>query len=59
MIEVTHLPNKPWDRTIKNKGEYAKIDYLLALDNTKESLSPEEATERINDLDQIAAVFGK
>jgi len=59
MIEVTHLPNMPWDKTIKNKGEYEKIEYLLAIDNTKESLSLDEVMERIDDINTIEAVFRK
>jgi uncharacterized phage-associated protein len=59
MIEVTHLPNMPWDTTIRSKGEYAKIDYFLALDNTQESLSLEEAKERINDIREIEIIFRK
>ena len=34
MIEVTHLPNEPWDKTLKEKGEFHPIDYFLAIDNT-------------------------
>ncbi len=59
MIEVTHLPNEPWDKTIKQKGEYAKIDYLLALDNTRESLSPDEAYRRISDFKEFESILGK
>ncbi len=59
MIEVTHLPNTPWDKTIKNKGEYEKIDYFLAFDNTQESLSIDEAMERINDIRDIENLFRK
>lgn len=42
--DISHFKNHPWDRTIKEKGKLAKIDYALALDsNTKVSL--EEALE--------------
>jgi uncharacterized phage-associated protein len=57
MIEVTHLPNMPWDKTIKTKGEYNKIDYFLALDNTQESLSIDEAMGRINEMREIENLF--
>ena len=32
MSEMSHLKNKPWDKTIKEKGPNALIDYLLAVD---------------------------
>jgi uncharacterized phage-associated protein len=59
MIEVTHLPNEPWDKTIKNKGEYEKIEYVLSIDNTKQSLSLSEAKERLNEIREIESVFRK
>ncbi len=30
--EDTHLPNQPWDTTIKTRGENVPIDYLVCLD---------------------------
>ena len=59
MIEVTHLPNMPWANTIKNKGEYEKIDYYLAFDKTKESLTINKAKERMNDIREIENLFVK
>src|SRR4030042_6192213 len=59
MIEVTHLPNMPWDKTIRTKGEYEKIDYFLALDNTKESLSLDEVMQRLNDIREFENIFTK
>lgn len=41
MKDATHLKNAPWDKTIKQKGKNAEIDYLLALDDEKNSLTPE------------------
>ncbi|MDR3580092.1 MAG: Panacea domain-containing protein [Oryzomonas sp.] len=49
MVEASHLPNHPWDKTLKSKGEKAAIDYILALDNQKGSISLEEAQEIIHD----------
>jgi len=49
MIEASHLPNHPWDKTLKSKGEKAEIDYMLALDNQAGSISLEEAQEIIHD----------
>lgn len=57
MTEAAHLPNQPWDKTIRDKGKKEKIDYLLALDNTKESLSLEEAKERMKDKEEIVSAF--
>jgi len=45
--EASHLKNHPWDITIKTKGERRKIDYMLVLDNSPDSLSIEEVEERI------------
>lgn len=41
MKDSTHMKNAPWDKTIKDKGESAEIDYLLALDDEKNSLTEE------------------
>jgi len=46
MTEISHLKGKPWDTTLKSKGESKKIDYMLAIDNTTESISKEEAKTR-------------
>ena len=32
MSEISHLKKQPWDKTIKEKGPNALIDYLLAVD---------------------------
>jgi len=45
MTEISHLKEKPWYVTLKSKGE-KKIDYMLALDDTVESINKEEATVR-------------
>jgi len=57
IVEVSHLPNMPWDKTIKTKGEYAEIDFLLALDESKESLSLEEAIERMIEIREVQSLF--
>lgn len=33
MSKITHLKNSPWDLTKKQKGMYADIDYLMAIDD--------------------------
>jgi len=47
MSDSTHLSNSPWSRTIREKGDSAWIDYMLALDDEDISLFPEELKERI------------
>lgn len=57
MIEASHLPNHPWDKTIQSKGERATIDYILAIDNTDKSLSLDEIKERLKDKEEIKKAF--
>lgn len=57
MTEASHLPNHPWDKTIKGKGEKKRIDYLLAIDNTEKSLNIEEAKERMKEREEIIKAF--
>jgi uncharacterized phage-associated protein len=58
MVESTHLKNHPWDKTIKQKGEFQKIDYMLAVDDTKESLPRDEAQEIMEEVDEMHKIFG-
>lgn len=58
MTEVTHLPNQPWHKTLTQKGEFAKIDYLLAIDGSKDCLCEEEASEIMNDVSEMYEIFG-
>lgn len=57
MIECTHLPNEPWCTTLKKKGKLQEIDYTLALDNTKESISQAEYEQREADFEEIKKVL--
>ncbi len=57
MVEVSHLKNEPWDRTLKEKGEFAKIDYLRAIDE-ESRLSVDEARERQEEIAEMHEVFG-
>ncbi len=59
MSDVSHLPNMPWDKTIKTKGEKAEIDYFLALDDQKDSLSLAEVIDRINEMQEVKSLFEK
>lgn len=58
MIEVSHLPNQPWEKTLQEKGERAKIDYLLAVDLSPESLSLEQIKERMEEISEMHQIFG-
>lgn len=46
MIEITHLKNSPWERTLREKGPNAEIDYIMALDD-EITLGIEELEERL------------
>ncbi len=58
MVESTHLRNEPWDKTLKTKGQFQQIDYILAIDSDKLSLSYNEATERISERQEVFDIFG-
>ena len=57
MVEASHLPNHPWDKTIHTKGEFALIDYILAIDDTDKSLTLDEIKERLKDKEEIKKAF--
>jgi len=59
MIESSHLENEPWDRTLKEKGMYQQIDYMLAIDSDVVSLPYDEAKERLNERMEIYNLFGE
>lgn len=56
MTEITHLKNEPWDKTLKEKGKYQKIDFLLALDKDA-TISEEIAKERMRLSKDIKDLF--
>ncbi|MBW1789550.1 MAG: SocA family protein [Deltaproteobacteria bacterium] len=58
MVESSHLKNEPWDRTLKEKGEFRKIDYMLAIDSDIVSLPYEEANERVQERSEMYKIFG-
>lgn len=45
IVEVSHLKNSPWKKTLESRGKNKVIDYLLALDNDKNSLTIEQCKE--------------
>jgi uncharacterized phage-associated protein len=58
MVEVSHLRNTPWDKTLKEKGQNQKIDYLLAVDSMEDSLPYDEAKERMEEISEVHEVLG-
>ncbi|MFH2219056.1 MAG: Panacea domain-containing protein [Pseudomonadota bacterium] len=58
MIESTHLANEPWDKTLKEKGMFEKIDYMLSIDSIDSSLSADEARERKEEISEMHRIFG-
>jgi uncharacterized phage-associated protein len=58
MVESTHLKNEPWDKTFKEKGEFQKIDYMLAIDSDIVSMPYDEAKERRQERSEIYKIFG-
>lgn len=59
MVESTHLKNEPWDKTLKQEGEFKKIDYLLAIDSEIVSLPYEEAKDRLQERSEMYKIFGE
>lgn len=49
--DATHLKNSPWDKTVKEKGENAIIDFMLAIDGEDDSLT-EEVVKDIQSFDK-------
>ena len=58
MVEIAHLKNEPWDKTKKEKGLRARIDYMLAVDECDNSISVEEAAERLKEREEVYKLFG-
>jgi len=58
MVESTHLKNEPWDRTLKEKGEFQKIDYMLSIDSEVVSLPYSEARDRMEEISEVHKLFG-
>ncbi len=54
--EISHLPNQPWDITIKQKGENAPIDYLLAIDKDSK-VDMEDAKESLKEHFEVVKNF--
>ena len=57
MVEITHLAGTPWDKTINEKGLGKRIDYSLAIDGTKGSLTSEDIRERLSEIKEVTQIF--
>jgi len=57
MVEITHLTGTPWDKTMKEKGPGKLIDYSLAIDGSKGSLTSEEIRERLSEIKEVTQIF--
>ena len=57
MVEITHLTGTPWDKTIKERGLGKRIDYSLAVDGSKGSLTWEEIRERMSEIKEVTQIF--
>jgi len=55
MTMVSHLPNEPWHKTLREKGEKAKIEYMLAISDTS---SYDEIMEKNQEVEQMHNLFG-
>ncbi|NQU81307.1 MAG: SocA family protein [Bacteroidetes bacterium] len=58
MKESSHRKDGPWDRTVKEKGINQPIDYYTALDDSKDSLTHDEAAERVREREEMYQAFG-
>ena len=58
MVESTHLKNEPWEKTLKEKGPFQIIDYMLAIDSDIVSLPYKEAKERMEERSEMYKIFG-
>jgi len=54
--DISHFRNHPWDRTIKEKGKLAKIDYALALDSEAQ-VSADDALEATRERTEMLRNF--
>lgn len=54
--DISHFQNHPWDKTIKEKGMFAKIDYTLALDKDAK-VSLDDAMEAVKERREMLKTF--
>ncbi|MBI4547824.1 MAG: SocA family protein [Ignavibacteriae bacterium] len=54
--DVSHFHNHPWDKTKREKGLFAKIDYALALDKDSK-VSLDDAMEAVKERQEMLKAF--
>lgn len=54
--DVSHFKNHPWDKTRKEKGMFAKIDYTLAIDD-ESGVSVEDALDAMHEREEMIKAF--
>lgn len=54
----SHRVGGPWDITVKEKGLQQPIDYFMTLDDSQDSLSRDEAVERVRERKEMYQTFG-
>ena len=57
MVDSTHLPDDPWQRTLSQWGLGREIPYDFSFDSSEESLPKEEHLERLRDDRAIRETF--
>lgn len=58
IVEISHLKNEPWHKTLTEKGPFQQIDYMLAIDNMENCLPYAEAKRRIQERSEMYEIFG-
>lgn len=58
MKDSSHRVGGPWDMTVKKKGLQQPIDYFMALDDSQDSLTHDEAAERVREREEMYQAFG-
>ncbi|MDZ7723237.1 MAG: Panacea domain-containing protein [candidate division KSB1 bacterium] len=59
MSDSSHLRNSPWYKTRQEKGENEWIDYLLALDDEKNSIDGKDIKDREQIDDEFQQIIGE
>ena len=57
MSAISHSDEWPWSITMKEKGLYSKIDYMLALNSGEPKIAQELAQELLNEFFEITKDF--
>ena len=58
MVESAHLPRQPWDLTCREKGRGQRIDYMLGVGDTPDSLPQDVIIERQEEIRGMLEFLG-